>query len=153
MSLRASLRLFAVAVGSAGLLFTAGAARATPTTRAVAWAACGGACNVPSDLVGVTGVAAGSDFSLALRGDGTVVAWGCGFHYGHCSVPNGLTGVTAIVAGHFHSLALKGDGTVVAWGCGGGFDYGQCSVPGGLSGVIAVSAGVSHSLALRGCTQ
>jgi PASTA domain/Regulator of chromosome condensation (RCC1) repeat len=133
---------------SVSLLFTDGA-RATPTTRPVAWAACGGACAVPSGLSGVSAVAAGSQFSLALKNDGTVVAWGCAFNYGQCNVPSGLSGVTAIAAGHFHALAAKGDGTVVAWGCGGSFDYGQCTVPGGLSGVTAVSAGVYHSLALK----
>jgi hypothetical protein len=133
----------------AALLFTADAAQATPTTRAVAWASCGGACNVPANLSGVTTVAAGSDFSLALKENGTVVAWGCGFNYGECSVPGGLSNVTAIAAGHFHGLALKGDGTVVAWGCGGGFDDGQCSVPGGLTGVTAIAAGATHSLALK----
>jgi hypothetical protein len=146
---RPLLRLWALTVLSVGLLFTAGAAQATATVRPVAWGGCGGACAVPSNLSGVTAIAAGSDFSLALKDDGSVVAWGCGFNYGECSIPTGLSGVTAIVAGHFHSLALKSDGTVVAWGCGGGFDYGQCSVPNGLSGVTAVSAGVYHSLALK----
>jgi hypothetical protein len=146
---RPLLRLWALTVLSVGLLFTAGAAQATATVRPVAWGGCGGACAVPSNLSGVTAIAAGSDFSLALKDDGSVVAWGCGFNYGECSVPNGLSDVTAIVAGHFHSLSLKSDGTVVAWGCGGGFDYGQCSVPNGLSGVTAVSAGVYHSLALK----
>jgi hypothetical protein len=126
-----------------------GAARATATTRVLAWASCGGACAVPSDLSGVSAVAAGSDFSVALKNDGTVVAWGCGFNYGECNVPSGLSGVTAIAAGHFHALAVENDGTVVAWGCGGSFDSGQCTVPGGLSGVTAVSAGVDHSLALK----
>jgi alpha-tubulin suppressor-like RCC1 family protein len=138
-----------VALLSAAVLFTAGAAQATPTTRVVAWSSCGGACSVPSTLSSVTAVAAGSDFSLALKDNGTVVAWGCGFNYGECSVPGGLSGVTAIAAGHFHSLALKNDGSVAAWGCGGGFDYGQCSAPGGLSGVTAISANVFTSLALR----
>jgi hypothetical protein len=43
-----------------------------------------------------------------LKGDGTVVAWGCGGgnDYGQCSVPSGLSGVTAIAAGDFHSLVL-----------------------------------------------
>jgi hypothetical protein len=98
----------------------------------------------------VTAVAAGQAHSVALKRDGTVVAWGCGapFSYGQCSVPSGLAGVTAIAAGYFHSLALKSDGTVVAWGCGFGFDYGQCSAPGGLSRVAAIAAGDYDSLAL-----
>jgi Regulator of chromosome condensation (RCC1) repeat/PASTA domain len=99
----------------------------------------------------VTATAAGDAHSLVLRGDGTVVAWGCGGELdgGQCSVPSGLSGVTAIAAGFAHSLALKGDGTVVAWGCAFGGDFGQCSVPVGLSGVTAIGAAQYHSLALR----
>jgi hypothetical protein len=98
----------------------------------------------------VTAIAAGTAHSLALKGDGTVVAWGCrGFDYGQCTVPSGLSGVTAIAAGKYHSLALKGEGTIVAWGCGAGSDQnGECRVPSGLSRVTAIAAGLSHSLAL-----
>jgi hypothetical protein len=86
------------------------------------------------------------DHSLALRSDGTVVAWGYNFD-GQCNVPPGLGGVTRIAAGEFFSLALKSDGTVVAWGAN---DYGQCDVPIGLNGVVAISAGHAHCLALLG---
>jgi hypothetical protein len=104
---------------------------------------------VPSGLAGVTAIAAGSNYSLALKGDGTVVAWGCnGFDGEPCTVPSGLAGVTAVAAGFFHSLALKGDGTVVAWSCY--LDFGQCSVPSSLAGVTAIAAGFVHSLALKG---
>ncbi len=97
----------------------------------------------------MTAIAAGNAQSLALKSDGTVVAWGCaGFDHGQCSVPSGLSGVTAIAAGNAQSLALKSDGTVIAWGCGPGVDLGQCKVPAGLSGVTAISAGAGHSLAL-----
>jgi hypothetical protein len=97
----------------------------------------------------VTAIAAGLYHSLALKGDGTVVAWGCLDHdFGQCSVPGGLSDVTAIAAGGFHSLALKSDGTVVAWGCVGP-DWGQCNVPVGLAGVTAISAGHSQSLASK----
>jgi alpha-tubulin suppressor-like RCC1 family protein len=105
---------------------------------------------VPGDLSGVTAVAAGYYHSLAVRGDGTVVAWGCGdgWDFGQCNVPSGLSGVTAVAAGLAHSLALKDDGTVVAWGCVGD-DFGQCSVPSGLSGVTAIAAGNEFSLAVK----
>ena len=36
-----------------------------------------GQCSVPSGLSGVTAIAAGAYHSLALKSDGTVVAWGC----------------------------------------------------------------------------
>ena len=71
--------------------------------------------NVPAGLSGVTAIAAGLDHSLALKSDGTVVAWGYNTS-GQTNVPAGLSGVIAIAAGDTHSLALKSDGTVVAWG-------------------------------------
>jgi hypothetical protein len=63
---------------------------------------------VPSGLSRVTAIAAGTFHSLALKGDGTVVAWGCAAAaaFGQCRMPSGLAGVTAIAAGTFHSLAL-----------------------------------------------
>jgi len=137
------------------LLLPAGAAEGAPAGRVVAWGCQDGGnwgqCNIPSGLTTVTAVAAGQYHSLALRRDGTVVAWGCGANTpGQCSVPSGLSGVTAIAAGTDQSLALKSDGTVVAWGCQDpSGDHGQCSVPGGLSGVTAIAAGGAHSLALR----
>jgi uncharacterized repeat protein (TIGR01451 family) len=109
-----------------------------------------GQCGVPSGLSGVTAIAAGTGSSLALKSDGTVVAWGCSgiADRGQCNVPSGLSGVTAISGSTYHSLALKGDGTVVAWGCINGLDAGQCAVP-ALSGVTAIAAGRFHSLALK----
>jgi hypothetical protein len=153
---RPPLRFCALVVLSLGLLFPAGAARATAPGTVVAWGCDSGddygQCDVPSGLTGVTAIAAGGYHSMALKDDGTVAAWGCGGgnDYGQCDVQSGLAGVTAISAGFADSLALKGDGTVVAWGCGGGLDFGQCNVPSGLSGVTAIAAGFLHSLALKG---
>src|SRR5712691_8320744 len=112
-----------------------------------------GACQVPAAATsGVTAISAGSgNIALALKQDGSVVAWGCldlvGFG---CDVPAAAgSGVTAIAAGAFHALA-KQDGGVVVWGCGGGSDFGQCTVPAAAaSGVIAIAAGQFHNLALK----
>ena len=82
--------------------------------------------------------------TLALKSDGTVVAWGQNT-YGQSTVPPGLTSVAQIAAGAFHSLAVKNDGTVVVWG---NQSTGQNAVPAGLTDVMQVSAGGSHSLAL-----
>jgi len=98
----------------------------------------------PAGLEGVSVIAAGNTHALALRPDGTVVAWGDA----NAAVPAGLSKVVAIGAGCYasHSLAVREDGTVVAWG---GNNKGQCNVPAGLNGVVAVRAGRMHSLALK----
>ncbi|MEV1122118.1 hypothetical protein AB0I91_44300 [Actinosynnema sp. NPDC049800] len=99
----------------------------------------GGHSLVPVQVSGLTGVTAvsgdsGSDGVYALRGDGTVWAWGSNYYAqlgngqpcepsggGLCAsrVPvrvSGLTGVTGIDAGRYNGYALRGDGTVWAWG-------------------------------------
>lgn len=98
------------------------------------------------DLNGVS-IAAGGGFSLALRTDGSVVAWGYNAD-GQTSVPvEAQSDVVSITAGGSHALALKTDGSVVAWGFDG---YGQTDVPPeAQSGVISVAAGGHHSLALK----
>ncbi|HLH23916.1 MAG TPA: hypothetical protein VK066_15440 [Chloroflexota bacterium] len=124
-----------------------------------------GLINVPG---GVEAVAAGLQYSLALKNDGTVWAWGTNEvgQLGNGTTDNqtapvqvsGLTGVAAIVAGTSHALALKNDGTVWAWGAN---DMGQLGdstninrstpvqVTGGMAGVRAIAAGLVHSLAAK----
>src|SRR5439155_7509529 len=46
---------------------------------------------------------------LALKADGTIVAWG----YDGTNSPPGLTNMVAISASVYHSLALRGSGSVV----------------------------------------
>jgi hypothetical protein len=116
---------------------------AAPQTSVVAWGNNdSGQRDTPPGLSGVTAIAAGNFHSLALRSNGTVVAWGCGGGHdsGQCAVPPGLSGVVAIAAG-IDSLALKSDGTVVEWGC-------TLCAPANLSGVIAIATG-GRQLALK----
>ena len=97
-------------------------------------------------------------YSLALKSDGTVVAWGDN-SVGETNVPAGLTNVVAIAAGgdlfaedlYFYpaaetaySLALRSDGSMVVWGNGPVSD-----LPGGMTGVFAIAGGSFHSAALR----
>ena len=121
-------------------------AQAQSAGTVVAWGISGQA-PAPADLNGVTAIAAGRDHNLALKNDGTVVAWGDNA-YGRATVPVAAqSAVVAVAASNYHSVALKNNGRVVAWGYN---DYGQTSVPGAAqSGVTAISAGYGHTAALK----
>jgi alpha-tubulin suppressor-like RCC1 family protein len=123
---------------------------------------------------GVVAIAAGGSHALALKTDGSVVAWGNNKsgQLGNGRMPTdssrpvavkGLgpgSGVIAIAAGDSFSVALKKDGTVLAWGRNKVGDLGDGttidrSTPvavnklGPGSGVVAVTAGSFHALALK----
>lgn len=124
-------------------------------------------------LANVVAIAAGSNHGLALKGDGTVWAWGYNA-YGQLGVgtANGLwprptqvmalTNVVAIAAGSYYSLALTSDGTVWAWGIDDSGQLGNGTVDlhviqphptpaqvGGLTGVVAIAGSFDHSVAVR----
>jgi alpha-tubulin suppressor-like RCC1 family protein len=76
-------------------------------------------------LTGVVAMAAGFFHNLALKSDGTVLAWGTSTNaadigtdpnYGQTIVPAGLSNVVSMGGGGWHSLALRSDGIVVGWG-------------------------------------
>jgi len=78
-------------------------------------------------LQNITAISSGLFFTMALRDDGTVWAWGAngngqlGDGHSHASTAfprrvNRITNITSISAGMHHSLALCGDGMVWAWG-------------------------------------
>lgn len=114
-------------------------------------------------LTDVVSVAAGPWHSLALKSNGTVVAWG-GNEWGAITgtpdqsggttiadpvALNGtpLSGIVAISAGTYHNLALNQNGSVVAWGQA---QNGLTAVPeAARSGVTAVAAGGTFSAALK----
>ena len=90
-------------------------------------------------------ISGGSSHTVALKEDGSVIAWGNN-KYGQCNVPEGLTNVKAITAGNDFTVALKNDGSVIAWGNN---NMGQCNVPSGLMNVKAIAAGYYHAVALK----
>ncbi|MDY6827596.1 MAG: dockerin type I domain-containing protein [Bacillota bacterium] len=112
-------------------------------------------------------VAAGSNHSLAVRGDGSVWAWGYN-GYGQLGndshqdshIPirvNDLDRVVAVSAGNGYSVALREDGSVWAWGRNSSGQLGNATRTDrdepkevyNLTGVKAISAGYAHTLALK----
>lgn len=104
-----------------------------------------GETDVPSSATNVVAVAGGDKHSLALRYDGTVVAWG-GNDYGQINVPSNLSNVVAIAAGSYHNLALKSDGTVIGWG-----NNSAGAATGSFAGsnVVSIAAGGDNSIAIK----
>ena len=115
-------------------------------------------------------VAVGSFYTVALRNDGTVWAWGANGagQLGDGTTTNrrtpvqvqGLANVTAVSVSLSNIVALRSDGTVWAWGDnfhgqlgdGASGDGNYSAIPiqvPTLTNVIAVSAGGRHSVALR----
>ncbi len=105
----------------------------------------GGPPNLITNIINAVAVTEGAGWSMVLKADGTVTAFGSNI-YGQTNVPPSVTNVIAIAAGYYHGLALKSDHTVVAWGLNGN---NQTNVPASLTNVVAIAAGEYHSLALR----
>ena len=89
-------------------------------------------------LENITDIAAGGEFTVALRNDGTVWAWGrnnrhqigdgtfVDRHYVPVQV-YGLANIIAISASEGHSIALRNDNTIWGWGSNGNSQLGDGS--------------------------
>jgi alpha-tubulin suppressor-like RCC1 family protein len=71
-----------------------------------------GQATVPAGLTNAVAIAAGNSDSMALRADGTVIAWGYNGN-GATNVPSALTNVVAISAGAYHNLARVGTSPLI----------------------------------------
>jgi len=123
------------------------------------------------ELGGVTAIAAGANHCLALKNDGTVVAWGYNLNgeLGNgttvdgvrAAAVTGLNSVHSIAAGGYHSMALRrvgGVDTLWTWGdnacgqLGNGNQPTDSSVPvevTGLGSINRIAGGYEHSMALK----
>lgn len=99
----------------------------------------------PFALTNALRVVGGGGHSLALKNDGTVVAWGIN-NYGQATVPTNLVGIAMIAAGGAFSVALQTNSTIRAWGWN---VFGECNVPSYLTNATVISAQSQHTLALR----
>jgi hypothetical protein len=100
--------LGAVAAGYQNLAVTADGAVVAWPTNEYTW--------LPAGLTNVAAVSVSSGNHVALKKDGTVVAWGSyciseDVYFDLSSVPPGLANVGGIAAGASHSLAVVGDGS------------------------------------------
>jgi YD repeat-containing protein len=123
-----------------------------------------------SGLTGVSAVAGGAYFSMALKSNGTVWTWG---HGDEGELGNGTTGrsstpvqvsnlsnaiAIAPLSGGSTAAALRGDGTVWTWGYGGDGELGNGTTGqinptpvqvSNLGGVTAIAGGSGRFLALK----
>jgi Regulator of chromosome condensation (RCC1) repeat len=86
-------------------------------------------------------VSASYDYSLALRSDGMLAAWGANYYGTVSGVPQG-SGFVAVAAGYDSATALRSDGSLVSWGAN---PYGEASDTPTRNDFTAVSCGVQRS--------
>ena len=122
---------------------------------------------VMATTTSITQVSAGGGHTVALKGDGSVWAWGWNL-YGQLGdgttmdriepkQVTSLTGMTAIAAGGGHTIGLKGDGTVWAWGYNSWGQLGAGTITdrtvpvqvATLTGITAIAAADENSVALK----
>jgi hypothetical protein len=113
-------------------------------------------------------VAAGANHTVALRGDGTLWAWGdnSSGQLGDGSISRrtapvqigSATNWVGVAAGANHTVAPRGDGTLWAWGYNSSGQLGDGSTTprtapvqiGSATNWVGVAAGANHTVALRG---
>lgn len=120
-------------------------------------------------LTGIVAIRSGSHFSMALRFDGKVFAWGRN-QFGQLGMANGglinqgfaqevqyLDNVVALAAGGAHAVAITSDGSAYGWGsnsdgqlgCDPALCGGDLINPFNGASFVSVAAGTLHTLLQR----
>ncbi len=98
-----------------------------------------------SARMGIAQIGAGDGFSVVLKSDGRVIAWGKN-DLGQATVPVSATNqIAQIAVGNSHVLVLRQNGTIVTWG---NSSHGLQNIPTGAVDVIAIVANDDASAAL-----
>jgi len=119
--------------------------------------------SVDNDGLSVVAISAGEEYSLAIKSDGSLWAWGYNEfgQLGDGTKEDRLTpvkimdDVKSISAGKGHSLAIKNDGSLWAWGANADGQLGDGTTENRLiplkimDGVITIGVGWYHSLAIK----
>jgi len=101
--------------------------------------------DVPAPNIGFAHVQRRGTWSLALRDDGSIAAWGDNYS-NQLDVPAPNSGYVSFTSGSLHSVALRNDGSIEAWGDNWND---QCNIPDPSAEYIAVTAGSQHSAAVK----
>ncbi|MGY8963876.1 MAG: immunoglobulin-like domain-containing protein, partial [Rhodospirillales bacterium] len=91
-------------------------------------------------------ISVSSDFSAAIRSDGTLEIWGSpDKHKGYIYPPQNLKGLVGLFSGSYYTYAITDQGGVVYWGEGA---FGQNRIPEGLKDLVSMSLGHLYTIAL-----
>lgn len=93
--------------------------------RVITWGECGEGIGAGTDLGDVRQLVIGTAHGVAVRTDGSVVAWGDNA-LGQTNIPSGLKDVMHLAAGDNHTVAVDSAGRVWAWGDN---SRGQTAIP------------------------
>lgn len=101
--------------------------------------------DVPEPNYGFEKVQRQGTWTVALRGNRSIEAWGDNYS-GQLNVPDPNSGYVDVSSGSLHSVALRVDGSIEAWGENWS---GQCDIPDPDAEYIAVDAGSQRSGAVK----
>lgn len=100
--------------------------------------------SLPFSFSAFIAIASGAYHGLALKNDGSIVAWGSD-GYGQVTNTPSYTDFMSIAGGEDASLALRADGSIYYWGIN---NYNQFENTPVGTGYVAIAGGDGYSLAI-----